>query len=227
VCGNETHYRQEQYACQRTQYRDESTAKKLTGEIQIHFQTNGLVEEFPLNISVAALDEKFDKFVTEVKLLKEPQVLVFLKKKNVKAVESDKEINLEGEIVFEILDLNMVAPAFPMNFKDVTFNQDSSLLSLAIEGSISATGSVEATITAKPKIGRNKTVAELKASYPSERAGVAGASLNLNLAGIMQNDLVKKNAISLKLTAPLNVNGELMNAKTPVMEKSYQLEFKK
>jgi hypothetical protein len=43
----------------------------------------------------------------------------------------------------------------------------------------------------------------------------------------MQNDLVKKNAISLKLTAPLNVNGELMNAKTPVMEKSYQLEFKK
>ena len=227
VCGNETHYRQEQYACQRTQYRDESKAKKLTGEVLVHFQTNGLVEEFPLNISIAALDLKFEKFVTEIKLLKEPEVLVFLKKKNVKAVESDKEINLEGEIVFEILDLNMVAPSFPVNFKDVTFNQDTSLLSLAIEGSISAMGSVEATITAKPKIGRNKTVAELKASYPSERAGVAGASLNLNLAGIMQNDLVKKNAISLKLTAPLNVNGELMNAKKPVMEKAYQLEFRK
>ncbi len=227
VCGNETHYRQEGYACQRTQYRDESKAKKLTGEILVHFQTNGLVEEFPLNISVAALDAKFDKFVTEVKLLKEPEVLVFLKKKNVKAVESDKEISLEGEIVFEILDLNMVAPAFPVNFKDVSFNQDTSLLSLVIDGSISAMGSVEATITAKPKIGRNKTVAELKASYPSERAGVAGTSLNLNLSGIMQNDLVKKNAISLKLTAPLNVNGDLMNAKIPVMEKSYQLEFKK
>lgn len=227
VCGNETHYRQEEYACMRTLYRDETTAKKLTGSIQIHFQTNGLVEEFPLNISVAAPDVKFESFATVIKLLKEPKVLVFLKKKAVKAEESATEINIQGDIVFEILEAQMVTPAFPTNLKNAAFNESNSVLSLAIEGGISAMGSVEALITANPKIGRNKTVAELKASYPSDRAGVAGANLNLNLAGIMQNDLAKKNEIAIKLTAPMNVPGELMNAQKPVMEKSYKLELRK
>jgi hypothetical protein len=37
----------------------------------------------------------------------------------------------------------------------------------------------------------------------------------------------KKNQISLKLTAPLNVSGELMNTKRPVIERAYNVELKK
>ncbi|MBA2405672.1 MAG: hypothetical protein H0V66_12925, partial [Bdellovibrionales bacterium] len=227
VCGNETRYRQEEYACMRTLYRDVTTAKKLTGDVQVHFQTNGLVEEFPLHVSVAAPDAKFESFAAAVKLLKEPKVLVFLKKKNVKATETAKEINLQGSIVLEILEANMVTPSFPENLKNAAFNESNSVLSLAIEGGISAQGTVDAKVTANPKIGRDKLVAELKASYPSDRAGVAGSTLNLNLAGIMQNDLAKKNSISIKLTAPFSAAGELLNAKKPVMEKSYNLQLRK
>jgi hypothetical protein len=121
----------------------------------------------------------------------------------------------------------MVTPVFPTNLKDAAFNESNSVLSLAIEGSVSAMGSVEALIISNPKIGRNKTVAELKATYPSDRALIVGSNLNLNLAGLMQNSLAKKNQISLKLTAPLNVPGELMNAKRPIIERAYNLELKK
>jgi len=223
VCGNETRYRQEEYACMRTLYRDETTAKKLTGEVQVHFQTNGLVEEFPLHISVAAPDAKFESFATVVKLLKEPKVLVFLKKKEVIAKESATEINFQGDIVFEILDANMVTPAFPTKLKTAAFNEANSVLSMVIEGSISAMGSLDAKISSNPKVGRNKIVAEVKAAYPSERAGVAGSKLNISLAGLMQNELAKKNSIAIKLIAPMIVEGELMNAKKPVMEKAYNL----
>jgi hypothetical protein len=227
VCGNETRYRQEEYACMRTLYRDETTAKKLTGEVQVHFLTNGLVEEFPLHLSVQSPDAKFETFTSEVKLLKEPQVFVFLKKKEITSQESATEITIHGDIVFEILDANMVSPAFPLNLKDAKFNEANSVLSLGIEGSISAMGKVDAVVTANPKIGRSKIVAELKASYPSAHAGVIGSILNLNLANIMQHDLAKKNDVAIKLTAPLNVDGVLMNAKKPVMEKAYKLELRK
>lgn len=227
VCGNETRYRQESYACMETRYRDETTPKKLIGEIQIHFQTNGLVEEFPLHLSVAAPNAKFETFDAQLKLLKEPKVLVFLKKKEVIAKELDKEINLQGNIVIEVLTQEMVTPVFPAKFKDAAFNEANSVLSLAIEGNISAMGSVETLITANPKIGRDKKVVELKAAYPSDRAVIAGANLNLNLAGIMEHKLAKKNQIALKLTAPLNVEGILMNAKKPVLEKAYSLELRK
>lgn len=227
VCGNETRYRQEDYACMRTLYRDVTTPKKLTGEVQIHFQTNGLVEEFPLHMSIAAANAKFESFTSVLKLVKEPKVLVFLKKKEVTATETDQEIILQGNVVVEVLTAEMVTPVFPAKLKDAAFNESNSVLSLGIEGGISAMGSVEAVVTADPKIGRNKTVAELKATYPSDRAVISGSNLNLNLAGLMQNNLAKKNEISIKLTAPLNVPGELMNAKKPVLEKSFNLELRK
>ena len=227
VCGNVTRYRQEPYACQRTAYRDETTAKKLTGQIDVRFETNGLVEEFPVKVSVAAPNAKFESFVTDVKLQKEPKVLVFLKKKNVVANESEKEITLSGEVVMEVVSAEMVSPVFPTTLKNPVFNESTSILSMTIEGGVSAKGNVEALITAKPKLGKDKVVADLKAAYPSDRAGVAQDKLSLNLKGMMQNDLVKKNSISVKMIAPMSIRGELMNTKKPVMEKSYSLELRK
>lgn len=227
VCGNETRYRQEPYACERTEYRDVTTPKKLTGAVNVHFQTNGLVEEFPLQIAVAAPNAKFESFATSVKLLKEPGVLVVLKKKEVQAEENEKEIVLSGDVVFEIIEPKMVAPAFPTALKNAAFNESNSVLSLSIDGGISAIGSVDLVFTAKPKIGKEKTIAELKASYPSDRAGVIGDKLNMNLAGKMHHDLVKRNKISLKLSAPLSIKGEVLNSKKPEMTKAYNLELRK
>lgn len=227
VCGNETRYRQEPYACERTQYRDETTVKKLVGQIDVRFETNGLVEEFPVKVTVAAPNAKFETFATDVKLVKEPKVLVFLKKKNVVANESDREIVLSGEIVMEVVNAQMVSPVFPDSIKSPAFNDSNSIMTFVLEGGISAKGSVEAKIVANPKIGKDKVVAETKAAYPSDRAGVAGNKLSLNLAGLIQNDLAKKNSVSIKLMAPMNVRGELMNASKPQSEKSYTLEFRK
>jgi hypothetical protein len=228
VCGNVTRYRQVPYACTRTEYRDETTPKKLTGQIQVHFQTNGLVDEFPLQVKVDAPNAKFETFATAVKLMKEPkEVFVILKKKAVKAEESEKEISLQGEIVLEVVEEKFVTPIFPTGFKNAAFDEDKSILSLGIEGSISAQGAVEAVFVAKPKVGKKKTIAEVKAAYPSQRASIKGSNLELNLAGLLQNDLAKKNELSLKLTAPLIVPGELLNSRKPNLEKSFTIEVRK
>ena len=227
VCGNVTRYRQESYACERTAYRDQATAKKLTGEIQVHFETNGLVEEFPLQISVTATNPKFESFAAVAKLLKEPKVLVFLKKKEVKAEETKTEIKLQGEMVFEIINADSVVPVFPTKLTTPVLNLNTSILSFLIEGGISSQGSVEAQVTADPTIGRQRLVAELKAAYPSDRAGVAANKLSLNLKGLLTGDLAKKNRVNVKLTAPMTVRGELLNATKPSSEKTYSLQLRK
>ena len=227
VCGNVTRYRQEAYACERTAYRDEATAKKLTGEIQVHFETNGLVEEFPIQINVTAASPKYESFAAVAKLLKEPKVLVFLKKKVVKAEETKTEIKLQGEMVFEIVNADTVVPVFPTKLTTPVLNAETSILSFLIEGGISSQGGVEAQITADPTIGRQRLVAELKTTYPSDRAGVAANKLSLNLKGLMQGGLSRKNRVNVKLTAPMTVRGELLNTKIPASEKTYSLQLRK
>ena len=227
VCGYETRYRAEPYACQRTEYRDETKVKQLKGAIQVQFITNGLVEEFPLLVQAGAVNAKFEKFEIMVKLQKDPQALVMLRNKKISAQENETEIVLDGEVVIEVIDPKTVAPVFPTQFKGAVFDENKELLSLSFEGPISAIGTIETKIVANPKIGRNKTVVELKASYPSERVTLQNDKLVLNLSRIMQNDLVKRNEVTLKLTAPLAVEGELLNSVKPQMDKSYSFEFKK
>lgn len=227
VCGNETRYRQEPYACQRTAYRDETKVTKLSGQIDVRFETNGLVEEFPVKVSVTGVDAKFEKFNSSVKLGKEPKVLVFLKKKEIVAKETAGEINLSGEVVMEVVSADMVSPVFPTSLTNPSLNDSTDILTIAFAGAVSAKGNVEAVITAHPKIGRDKQVAELKAAYPSDRAGVAQNKLSLNLKGLFQNDLAKKNSIAIKLIAPMTVRGELMNTVKPVVEKSYTIQLRK
>lgn len=227
VCGNVTRYNQQSYACQRTLYRDVTTPKKLTGEIQVHIQTNGLVEEFAVNVSVNSKDAQFNAFESAVKLVKDPKVFVFLKKKEIKKTESEKEIALQGEIVLEVLEASQVAPVLPTQLKQASFNQNSNVLSLNIEGGISAKGSVEASITANPLIGKKKLVAEIKTEYPSKNAGVIGSVLNIKFSGLMQREIAKKNDLIIKLVSPFSSNGELLNVKKPVNEKTYVLELRK
>jgi hypothetical protein len=227
VCGYETRYRKEPYACQRTEYRDVVTPKKLSGEVEVRFLTNGLIEEFPLQVSLAAIDAKFESFSLAVKLLAEPKVLVVLKKKDIHSEETENEIKLDGEIILEILEPKMVAPVFPDSLKNPVFNSKDKTLIINLVGGISAMGSLELHILNRPMIGKQKTVVQLKASYPSERATIKGDSLEFKLEGLMQHSLSKKNVINLKLSAPIVVEGELLNAEKPQLQKDFVLELKK
>jgi hypothetical protein len=227
VCAYETRYRKEPYACQRTEYRDVASPKKLSGEVEVRFLTNELVEEFPLQVSLSAIDEKFESFSLAVKLLTGPKVLVVLKKKEIHSVQSETEIKIDGEIILEIIEPKMVAPVFPDLLKNPIFNSKDQTFILNLEGGISAMGSLELHIMNRPMLGKPKTVVQLNSSYPSERVSVKGASLEFRLAGLMQDSLSKKNQIKLKLSAPISVEGELLNPDRPQLQKSFVLEFKK
>jgi hypothetical protein len=227
VCGYETRYRAEPYACQRTEYRDETKAKQLNVAIQVQFITNGLVEEFPLEIKVLASNNRFEDFNLSMNLLKEPEVLVLIKKKSLNATESMGVINIEGEVIIEILDNKMVGSIFPTKFTGGKFNKETNLLKLPFEGSISGIGSVEAQIVADPLMGPMHTVVNLKAEYPSSRVNLEKNSLILNLSGLLKGKVSKNNEVSLKIISPNNLQGDLLNIKKPVLERSYQFSFRK
>ena len=223
VCGNVTRYDPENYACTETRYRDVTESKKLSGILNVVFVTNGLVNEFPMTVGIASNSVAMNSFSSIAKLNKEPSVLVVVKEKNVKVVsENAKEINVEAKLVVEIIDPKMVAPSFPEGFTSITMDEYSGVLKIDIDGSLSATGSVEAVLSHKPFLASRKTVAELKAQYPSDRAKIEKTSLVLNLSGLVERDLKKKMQLDLKLTAPLNIQGEVLNAKKPKTEEVYE-----
>jgi hypothetical protein len=221
VCGNETRYRSESYACTRTQYRDVSTAKKVSGEVRVHIVTNGLVEEFPFLVSVNPVSQEYEAFKIDVKLVKEPKVFVVLRKKNIKiASASAKEIVLEGNVTLEVLEPRMIQVAFPV-ITAAAINEDTSVLKVNLQGPISADGSFELELNHK-----RRTLAELKALYPSERAKVSESAgkltLEFSLKDLLQGRLRKrKMEMKLKLMAPLNIQGSILNVTQPVTEKVY------
>jgi hypothetical protein len=65
-------------------------------------------------------------------------------------------------------------------------------------------------------------VAELKAQYPSDRAKIENTFLLLNLNNLVSRELKKKMQLDLKLSAPLDIPGEVLNAKKPKTEQMYE-----
>ncbi len=225
VCGNETRYRSEPYACTKIEYRDVTTPKALVGEIDVRFLTHGLNDEFALQFKVDAPDAKFESFAMSVKLLKDPKVVVILKNKSIQAEESEDKIQLKGEVLIEVVEASMITPIFPTGFKNLAFDKESSLLSLEVEGGLSAQETIEAQIVTRPWIFKSKTVAQFKGLFPSPLVSLKGNVLQLNLASVLEHKMSKKNDVSIKLTAPVCATGEILNLKKPELSKTYQLEL--
>lgn len=228
VCGMEMQYRTESYACTKPQTINRTTVKDLKGEINVQLLTNGLVEEFPVQVSIKEADKEFKTFNITVKLLKEPGLIVVLNRSSVKvASATDKEIKLEGQVVIEVLSKEMLPIDFPTTISSATIDSKTNKLTLVMEGAISGQGSVEVFITHKGFLGKTKMLAELKADYPGDKIelGQVGnkAALSIDLKDSIKGELKKKKMkLKLKLSSTLNLQGEILNAKKPDTSKLYE-----
>ena len=223
VCGMETQYSTESYACTQVSMEERKVEKLIKSEINVQILTNGLVEEFPMSVAIA----EAAPHAMEVKLLKEPKVIVVLKRKDVKIVAStEKEIQLKGTLILEIMDERMLPIAFPASIASASLEAASQKLVIVMEGAMSSQGSVDFIITHNSVLTKLKTIAELKAEYPSAKVelGQVGdkAALSISLKDLIKNEPQKKNMrMKIKLGSKLMLQGEIMNAKKPDTEKQY------
>lgn len=228
VCGMETQYSVETYACTQTRMENRTSEKTIKSEVNVQILTNGLVEEFPMSVVVKETTPAMTAFAMEAKLLKEPQVFVVLKKKDVKiASATEKEIVLKGSLVLEVMDARMLPISFPTAIAGASIEAATQKLVVVMEGPMSSQGSVDLIITHNSLLTKLKTIAEAKAEYPSAKAELGQvenkAALSVDLKGLIQNEPQKKNMrMKIKLGSKLMLQGEIMNAKKPDTEKQYE-----
>jgi RNase P/RNase MRP subunit p29 len=228
VCGNVTRYRQESYACTKTETRNVPVEKKIAGDIEVQFKTNGIVEEFPLKVNIVAKNPQPESFDLEVSLGKNPkEIYVILLNKNLEVKETADEISLSGEINLELIQERIFAPVFPSQLSSAVFNKKDSTLSMVIEGQISAFGDVKLRLENVLKNGQKKLIALVSEQYPGPRVKIEGNKLIINLKDLMKNSLSKKNQLSLQLSVPAFKGGVILNNKRPELEKSYQMQVKR
>lgn len=231
VCEDVTRTRTESYACERDVEIEEVKAKKLISEIQVQILTNGIVEEFPVVVSLKETTPKMSAFELAVKLGSEPKTFVILQKKSVKiAKETETQIELKGTIVLELLEEAQLPISFPESIIEATVTESTKELLILLDGSISAEGSAEVLINHNTVFSRAKKIAEFKTDYPAAGAEIGQLedklALKLSLKDRLLESLEKKNMrLKLKLAATMNIQGEILNAKKPVSEKTLEPVF--
>ena len=231
VCGMETQYRTETYACTRTETINRTTAKTIKSETNVQIITNGIVEEFPVAISVKETSQQFNAFSMEVKLLKEPKAFVVLQKKESKiASNTAQEIVVKNNVVLEILTQEMLPMSFPVAIASAHIEEASKKLVIIFEGAMSAQGSADVLITHKAFLSSTKTLVEMKADYPSAQVELGSvenkAALSIDIKDAIKKELKKKNMkLKFNLTSALNLQGEIMNATKPATSKLYEGTF--
>jgi hypothetical protein len=230
-CAMETKYRLETYACTETQTVNRTTEVSLKSEINVQILTNGLVEEFPVAISIKEVSSDYQAFTIAAKLLKEPKLFVILKKKEVKvASRTEKEILLQSSVVLEVMTKEMLPFAFPKAIVSASIEGATSKLTIVFDGALSAQGAVDLMITHKAFLRSLKTMAEMKAEYPSAKVEVGSfgekAALSINLKESIKHELESRNMLlKFNLTSALNLQGEIMNMTKPVTSKLYEGTF--
>ncbi len=163
-----------------------------------------------------------ESFKMTTVLKKEPKVFVAAQRRKIEVVEENEtEILLKGSVTFETVEAEQIMPSFPTNFKEAVISKESQMVSIEMEGAISAFGALEAELIHTPLIGQDRKLATLKAEYPSEKVKINGNKIEINLKGLIEGELEKRMVINLKLGAKLNINGEILNSKKPEGEKSY------
>ena len=228
VCRTETGYESEPYSCTLTELVPEVVKKKVSNEVNVQILTNGIVEEFPVKISALPKAEAQESVVT---LGKEPKAFVVAQKKSVKvAKNTDKELSLKTNIVLEILEESMLPISLPTSIAEASLDEKTQELLVVLEGSLSGVGSAEVLITHDTRFSRLKKIAEFKTEYPSKGAelGQVGEkiALRLSLKDRLLNPIEKRNMrLSLKLAAGLNLQGQILNVKKPVTEKTLESVF--
>lgn len=226
VCEDVARYRTEYYSCIKQETIEEKFPKVLRNTVQVEINTNGLVEEVPFLVSVKESSREFKNFSVDVKLEKEPELIVFMKNKSVKKVsETEKEIVLETRVSLEVVARDMLPIEFPV--KVLSAEIKGKKLTLTFDGSASAFGSFGVLITHKAFLSSTKTIVDLQGDFPSEVAqvGEVGNKLALQVDltnGVKREFKAKNMKLRLKLSSEANVSGEILNSKKPEFSKSYQ-----
>ena len=231
VCRMETQYESESYACTRTQTVNRTAEKTIKAEINVQIITNGLVEEFPMGITLKETSTQFNAFKIDVKLLKEPALFVVLKKKEVKiGTVSKTEIELKAEVILEVLSQEMLPVSFPNAIHKASIDEKTKKMTVIFEGPISAQGEVDFKITHKAFLSSTKTLVEMKDVFPGAKIELGQvedkAALNIDISEAIKRELKSKNMkLTFKLTSEMNLRGELMNEKKPETSKLYEGTF--
>lgn len=200
---------------------------KATTNVQI--LTNGLVEEFPVLVSIKPTNDLYSSFILEAKLLKQPKLIVVVKKNNIKIVNSSSPsvLQLEGTLVLEVMTNEMFPVSFPTEVSSAMIEQDAQKMTIVFEGGISAQGSVDLIVTHKAFLARAKTIVELKQDYPSKTIELGQvqnkAALSIDLKEIEVGELKKKNMkMNLTLSSSANLQGTVLNDTKPATTKLYE-----
>ena len=231
VCRMETEYRTENYSCTRPETVNRTAQKTLKAKIQVEVLTNGLVEEFPVQLLIKEENAQFKAFSIDAKLGKQPSVFVVLKKKEVSIASNTKDtIELKSRIILEVLSKEMLPIALPTGISKAVVTESSKKLMVVLDGQISASGGVDLKMTHKGVLTGTRTIAELVASYPSLGVNLGvlegKSALSIDLTNALKRELKNKNMrLSLKLSSTLNLGGELMNATKPETSKLYEGTF--
>lgn len=225
VCGMETQYESESYACTQTVTVNKEEKKNLKVETTIQINTNGLVDEFQAMITIKQKSSQFKDFSIEAELLKEPKIFVVLKKKEVKIASATKtEISLQANLVFEVMTLEMLPVSLPKEITSAVFQDSTKKLILAADGKFSAKGSVDLSLSKKELFSR-KTVAEFKGTYPSKLVEVGvvegKSALSVDLKSALKANPKKSMKLKLVLEAQMDLKGELLNATKPELKKEF------
>lgn len=222
VCGYETTYTSEPYACTRTEYVDQQVAKKLSAVVTVAIATNGIVEEFPVVVVVNAKNQSLKEFIMGFRLPIEPKAMVVVKKKSVKVLsETATDIQVEGLVELEMLETVGKPVVFPGKVYEASIEERNSSLEILFKGALPQAGELDFVLSY-----RGKVISELKAPYPSPKVKVSKISrkdaLTLDLKGLMQGRLQSRMEMKLKLSVPVKIEGEVLNTNRPQSEKLYE-----
>lgn len=226
-CNMETQYENEAYACTINQTVERKIPKILKAETEVEFITNGLVEEFPLEVQIEKTNKAFSAFAINVKLLKEPEFFVILKKKAVKVVSTtDKEIVVKASLTIELRTKESLEVPFPAKIYKASAQKRSDRLQIEFDGPLTDAGGLELKLSYKPLFRGLKELASLKASFPSDRIIFWNVgqrkSLVIRLGDILKEGFKKKMQLELTLQGLPEVKGEILNSSRLMTTKKFQ-----
>ncbi len=226
VCNMETQYDSQAYSCMKSETVTRTIYKTLILESEVEVTTNGLVDEFSALISASEKDNQYANFSLSVSLVKEPQVYVVLKNKELQIVsQSNEEIHLRAKVSFEVLNQNQLPSSLPASVSKATAFKDSKMLKILFDGNLSNQGSINLKLTHKAFLTGTKTIADMRLDYPSDKVFISRddqkLSMNINLNEGLKRDIKSHMKMDFSIEAKNSLEGKILNSVKPQTTKHF------
>jgi hypothetical protein len=158
--------------------------------------------------------------------VKEPQVYVVLKNKELQIVsQSNEEIHLRAKVSFEVLNQNQLPSALPASVSKATAFKDSKMLKILFDGNLSNQGSINLKLTHKAFLTGTKTIADMRLDYPSDKVFISRddqkLSMNINLNEGLKRDIKSHMKMDFSIEAKNPLEGKILNSVKPQTTKHF------